>query len=188
MSKFNSPGGKVLASSIVGGTASVLGGGKFANGAITGAYVMLFNHMRHPDDGEEDGGKKPETAKNDTNSGDKFDNGIPDALGPVLIIAGQEIIPKSFAALGSGKYTPIASKLFRNIPGKLSFRVFGTRGLGVAIGRFIPALGYIITTIDSWTMMYQSMMDLQTAPLYIKLNIFYRNGYLIRLPVYVPAN
>ena len=43
--KFNA--GKVLASSIVGGTASVIGGGKFANGAITGAYVMLFNHMRH---------------------------------------------------------------------------------------------------------------------------------------------
>ena len=39
--------GKVIASSIVGGTASALGGGKFANGAITGAYVMLFNHVRH---------------------------------------------------------------------------------------------------------------------------------------------
>ena len=39
--------GKVLASSVVGGTASVLGGGKFANGAITGAYVMLSNEMSH---------------------------------------------------------------------------------------------------------------------------------------------
>ena len=37
----------VAASAVVGGTASVLGGGKFANGAITGAYVMLFNHMMH---------------------------------------------------------------------------------------------------------------------------------------------
>ena len=45
--KINSNACKVLASSVVGGTASVIGGGKFANGAVTGAYVMLFNHMRH---------------------------------------------------------------------------------------------------------------------------------------------
>ena len=31
----------------VGGTAASISGGKFANGAITGAYVVLFNHMRH---------------------------------------------------------------------------------------------------------------------------------------------
>jgi hypothetical protein len=28
-----------------GGTAEKLGGGKFANGAVTGAYVMMFNHL-----------------------------------------------------------------------------------------------------------------------------------------------
>ena len=47
MSKSNF--GRVVASSIVGGTASALDGGKFANGAITGAYVMLFNHNMHDD-------------------------------------------------------------------------------------------------------------------------------------------
>ena len=54
MKKFNSNGAKILASSVVGGTASVLGGGKFANGAITGAFVMIFNHMSHSErkDGE----------------------------------------------------------------------------------------------------------------------------------------
>ncbi len=31
----------------VGGTAEVLGGGKFANGAVTGAFVALFNHAGH---------------------------------------------------------------------------------------------------------------------------------------------
>jgi hypothetical protein len=41
------PGIAVVASAVVGGTASVLSGGKFANGAITGAYVMLFNQMMH---------------------------------------------------------------------------------------------------------------------------------------------
>ena len=30
---------------------SSLGGGKFANGAVTGAYVMLFNFMQHPEGG-----------------------------------------------------------------------------------------------------------------------------------------
>jgi hypothetical protein len=32
---------------ILGGTASALGGGKFANGAITGAFGYLFNHCAH---------------------------------------------------------------------------------------------------------------------------------------------
>jgi RHS repeat-associated protein len=32
----------------VGGTAAAIGGGKFVNGAITGAYVALFNHLMHP--------------------------------------------------------------------------------------------------------------------------------------------
>ena len=34
---------RTAAASIIGGTASVLGGGKFANGATTGAFVHLFN-------------------------------------------------------------------------------------------------------------------------------------------------
>ncbi|MDR0969401.1 MAG: DUF2778 domain-containing protein [Lentimicrobiaceae bacterium] len=29
---------------------AVLGGGKFANGAVTGAFVMLFNHLQHEPD------------------------------------------------------------------------------------------------------------------------------------------
>ncbi|MCC7412956.1 MAG: hypothetical protein IT495_15180 [Gammaproteobacteria bacterium] len=32
--------------SIIGGTASVIGGGKFANGALTGAFSRLFNDVR----------------------------------------------------------------------------------------------------------------------------------------------
>ena len=39
--------GKVAMSAIVGGTASELGGGKFANGAVTAAFVMMYNHMAH---------------------------------------------------------------------------------------------------------------------------------------------
>ena len=32
---------------VVGGTASEIGGGKFANGAVTGAFVMMYNEMGH---------------------------------------------------------------------------------------------------------------------------------------------
>ncbi len=32
---------------VVGGTASELGGGKFANGAVTGAFVHMYNAMGH---------------------------------------------------------------------------------------------------------------------------------------------
>jgi ABC-type xylose transport system permease subunit len=35
---------QIVTSAVIGGTAEKLGGGKFANGAVTGAYVMMFNH------------------------------------------------------------------------------------------------------------------------------------------------
>jgi len=38
---------RVLASAVAGGTASVLGGGKFTNGAMSAAFVRLFNHESH---------------------------------------------------------------------------------------------------------------------------------------------
>jgi hypothetical protein len=37
--------GSTAVGAAIGGTAEALGGGKFANGAITGAYTMLFNHL-----------------------------------------------------------------------------------------------------------------------------------------------
>jgi hypothetical protein len=33
---------KIMISAAIGGTAEALGGGKFANGAVTGAYVMIL--------------------------------------------------------------------------------------------------------------------------------------------------
>ncbi len=38
---------KVASSAVLGGTISEIGGGKFANGAVTGAYGMLFNELSH---------------------------------------------------------------------------------------------------------------------------------------------
>ena len=39
---------KIAMSAVVGGTAGELGGGKFANGAVSAAFVMMFNEMGHP--------------------------------------------------------------------------------------------------------------------------------------------
>ena len=49
---LNTPGdwkhaGKFVAATVAGGTASVIGGGKFANGAQTAAFGYLFNCMAH---------------------------------------------------------------------------------------------------------------------------------------------
>ncbi len=38
---------KMASSAVLGGTISEIGGGKFANGAVTGAYSMLFNDIQH---------------------------------------------------------------------------------------------------------------------------------------------
>jgi RHS repeat-associated protein len=39
---------RVVKAAAVGGTASRIGGGKFANGAVTGAFVQAFNELQHP--------------------------------------------------------------------------------------------------------------------------------------------
>ena len=41
--------GRAFFSAMVGGTVSVIGGGKFANGAVTSAFQFMFNHVLHPD-------------------------------------------------------------------------------------------------------------------------------------------
>ena len=40
-------GAKIAVQSVIGGTLSELGGGNFANGAITAAFSFLFNHLKH---------------------------------------------------------------------------------------------------------------------------------------------
>lgn len=39
--------GNLFAAAIVGGTASAIGGGKFANGAVAAAFTQMFNHSGH---------------------------------------------------------------------------------------------------------------------------------------------
>ena len=42
--------GEIAASAVLGGTVDEIGGGKFANGAITSAFSTMFNDMMHPQD------------------------------------------------------------------------------------------------------------------------------------------
>ena len=49
----------VVTASVIGGTASVLGGGKFANGAVTGAVGYLFNALLHADGWDSPNGRGP---------------------------------------------------------------------------------------------------------------------------------
>lgn len=44
---FSSAGSRVIASAVVGGTASELSGGKFANGAFSAAFTAMFNEESH---------------------------------------------------------------------------------------------------------------------------------------------
>gem|GEM_PF-2300690 len=55
--KVHKSGGKIIAAAVVGGALDEIGGGKFANGAVTGAYQMMFNEMMHGD-GDDDPPKK----------------------------------------------------------------------------------------------------------------------------------
>jgi len=48
---------RVASAALVGGTTSSLAGGKFANGAMSGAFVMLFNQMEHDNNGQSDDNK-----------------------------------------------------------------------------------------------------------------------------------
>ena len=50
---FSNDAGQLVTASVVGGTAAELGGGKFGNGAVTGAFTMLFNHMANSRKGQQ---------------------------------------------------------------------------------------------------------------------------------------
>ncbi|HNX89024.1 MAG TPA: hypothetical protein PKH58_08085 [Paludibacteraceae bacterium] len=38
---------EVVIGTVAGGTAAEIGGGKFANGAVTGAFTVMYNHLMH---------------------------------------------------------------------------------------------------------------------------------------------
>lgn len=71
---FSTPDARAMGAAIVGGTAAVVGGGKFANGAVTGMTVQMFNADGTHPTAEETGSKKTGTvvvySSKDINSND----------------------------------------------------------------------------------------------------------------------
>ena len=145
----------------VGGTVSVIGGGKFANGAITGAFVNLFNHMQDHEDQqqkqEEEKKQHPWVAArlreiaSDYEPIETNNAGVSEHfIGPVLIALGQPIRTlKPVGALGSKVGSSIASKyLSKALPQKMGVRILGTKVLGRALGRFVPYVGWGLTIYD----------------------------------------
>lgn len=66
-----------VAAAVVGGTGSVIGGGKFANGAVTGAFSRLFNDLAYMG---ESMANNPEAARSATEGANNFSAGILDTM------------------------------------------------------------------------------------------------------------
>jgi RHS repeat-associated protein len=68
----------LIGAMVVGGTASAIGGGKFANGAVTAAYGYLFNNCGHDSKGCSFWGRVNERYTNTSNTIDSvIDNALP---------------------------------------------------------------------------------------------------------------
>ena len=129
---------KVALNSVVAGTASELGGGKFTNGAMTGAFTMMFNHLMHQKFTDKQLKKIYEAYRNDVedyktpksfykhiggplgewaeNSPEEFGNTCAARLSRALNYSGFEI-PKGTAGAylgGDGKYYFINAKQMAN--------------------------------------------------------------------------
>lgn len=77
---------EVAANSILSGTIDEIGGGKFANGAITGAFTILFNDMMHTD------GKKTKQQTNDDDNSNQ--------LAGSLALAGTALLVDDATGIG----------------------------------------------------------------------------------------
>ena len=176
---------------MVGGTASAIGGGKFANGAVTGAFVMLFNDLRH------DGDEKPQKAKSSSKSSSLPKKVIENAESSYGTMVGDSPdTPKGAKNVGRGLkgvnivldgldlYDQANSG---NGVNPITATSFGSGIVSVASnflskfgGSAIPFIGSVagwvgtaIGVAQSWWMIYKPMNDLQYAPLYINNGVPY---------------
>jgi hypothetical protein len=78
---MNKAGAQVIMSAAIGGTAEALGGGKFANGAVTGAYVMMFNHLGDMDGRNGGPEKDPYDNYGEIKGGVNFSGGLTIGVG-----------------------------------------------------------------------------------------------------------
>ena len=93
--------GEVAANSILSGTVDEIGGGKFANGAITGAFTIMFNDMMHNSNNNEVKNRKHIDKENSSNS----------QLAGTLALAGTALLADDATGLGVVD-DPIAAFLY----------------------------------------------------------------------------
>ncbi len=77
-----------MGAAVVGGTASAIGGGKFSNGAQTGAFSYIFNHCGHNACTEDDGDLSSPEGNRQTLSNTAGDEAGLAANGALLAVAG----------------------------------------------------------------------------------------------------
>lgn len=133
----------VSANAIVGGTAAELGGGKFANGAITASYVVLFNDLFHSD---KDGKVKFKSNSGKSHSSlvgavvDDLYNALEEIKNSLSQIAPVAVQGTGSLEINSGKYTGVGIARMEVLQGtsanegfNLGLETTGAGGLGLTI-------------------------------------------------------
>ena len=165
--------GNVVARSIIGGTASVLGGGKFANGAMTGAFGYLFNCGAHP--GSCMRSKDDPQTKTSLYHEYELDR-------PVCDLASGACTMANAMQQGARFTTPSADGSRSISTGDKSIAEVSTLVGDVPIGRVEHVVDYANNAIFNIT-----LHDHLLSPGYVYLN-FYQTDTQIRLRIYGEGN
>jgi hypothetical protein len=154
---------KAAIGAVSGGTASVIGGGKFENGAITGAFVVVFNHAAHPDN---DRAPEPDPYSLD----DAFEGGISINVGSSVGVG-----PKLYDVFGDPK-PGFSTSCCGGGPGFGSDTIFGGPPLTPNVGLSLPGqLGSISYggTVHNYNLMTSTAVRLgpiEASP-YLNVNL-----------------
>ncbi len=167
--KGNSSGakiGRVMEAAIVGGTVSRIGGGKFANGAVTGAFVQAFNH-------EGDYGDSDAAAEKSAPEPDKPYS---------IVVDGRELNPDG-VVLGNETLRAEVSKLYSDLTGRLGTDDFQFKVTGG--DRYIGADGRTYSSTDNKLMTGSGPAHIRGDA--VDLRIKYNDGGLVPVSTVRPS-
>lgn len=159
-------GRNTAAAAIVGGTASVVGGGKFANGAVSAAFVHMYNYQAH----------LPEWAPPKSTESTEL---IPRILNNSVrfVLSAVDVVSEAFIGAASGLHQIMTIDASRVPGGLIGEGLFGalTSKIGAGSG---SAVGYEIvpSEISFWTRSYA-----YTNPLTYDTTFTFFNGEMYSL-------
>jgi RHS repeat-associated protein len=168
---FNGRAGKLIAAAVIGGTAAEIGGGKFSNGAISGAYIMMYNDFLHPDVISQNG--EGELTEEEVSFGsDAFD------MGEKITESGEYILGKQGNIYGS-KVLGTLSKGFKYIGNAATVGEIATN---YYYGNQLKALEGVVGLVPYASMPYQALKiyiitNLQGSPQMIQYKVDNFNRY-----------